>query len=320
MAWLVASLIINNGYKGIAKSNYMLQTKYTTNWTNLLQLSEFKLYFAHGEGALVNCSGIQTWLQGDVKVKFKGSGLKHDWLTHIRSSFYALLGVDVETRATFALVNELENLEKASGTEFQYQIEYTKWLTERTDKLKQMRKNADVICVSSLEDAMGDRLAKPRSAFVTPAEYQSGDWLRFLNVMRLSKRKKRVKFATNFAVEDTTLRAYQGYYVTGRLSMQHREVVLKRIRMVMGSGIHSLWKRWDRMRQLFHLPKVNGHTVVALSFDNSDIHLLFTVFGVFLSSALTALLCELALCRLSSRFVNHNWSLCLYSVVNKRPV
>lgn len=43
---IMALLIITNGYEGIMKSNYMVNTEHKTKWTVLKDLQNFTLYIS----------------------------------------------------------------------------------------------------------------------------------------------------------------------------------------------------------------------------------------------------------------------------------
>ena len=44
--WSLVALICSNGYKSIFKSNYVFEPNYTRNWTTLLDMNNFTVYFA----------------------------------------------------------------------------------------------------------------------------------------------------------------------------------------------------------------------------------------------------------------------------------
>ena len=48
--WLLVTLLVTNAYKGVFKSNYILEPKYNRNWTALLDMVDFTLYFGCSSG------------------------------------------------------------------------------------------------------------------------------------------------------------------------------------------------------------------------------------------------------------------------------
>ena len=132
-----------------------------------------------------------------------------------------------------------------------------------------------MFCEDSLGERIKTELSKPRTAFIPAAkELFLKDWSIFQTLMAESNQE--VRFAHNCAVEDGTLRTFQGFYLTGRLAGFNRELVLKRMRQLLSSGIHSQWKKWDSYRLAFNLSKpTTQQNAVPVSLTGSDVRMWF---------------------------------------------
>ena len=280
--WMISGLIINNSFKGQVQSNSIVEKEYGTKWTNLLQLTDFKLIFAYSpahSSLLKNCSEIEDFLgirlhdtiNADGGIGFHTSGF---W-TSPESV------IDSKTRSTFALYHEKSVLENACiGANRACDAKYHSWVTERIESLELLLKRAYAICDDRLEAFMRDDLTKSGTAFFTTKALFPIDWQRFQNFMAEST--QHVRFAHNYAVEDTSFRTFKGYHITGRLLGPHKERVLKRMRGLMSSGISCLWKQWDQHRKIFNLPKTfQSNDPVPLAMSDANIQLTFALLFTF---------------------------------------
>ena len=79
-----------------------------------------------------------------------------------------------------------------------------------------------------------------------------------------------------------------GYQFSSGFNEHVGSMVHRRGEVLMESGIFWMWKKWENLRWDFNNRKVPGEKAfVELSFDNSDVHL---VFGVYFSGVLVAVL------------------------------
>ena len=290
LTWMIGSIVLSNCFRGKAKSSAILQKKYGTNWTNLLQLSDFGLTFGYDPQPGRKCSLTDKWLN-DYKTLNKARNLTVSF-PRLRSLLKYTGDLDLERRATFALVDELINLEAAIDSTTTNKTRT--WLQERATKLRPLVQRADLICGTSIDTVIGKDLTKPRTAFVTTKESFEKDWSAFQSFM--AKPKNKYKFVHSCAAEDATLRAFQGYYITGRLTGVNGDLVLKRMRGLMSSGIYGLWKKWDKLRLMFKASSISTkQNAVPLSLADSDIQQMLDLllFGVFI--ALIVFLIEIPL-------------------------
>ena len=273
LTWTIASIVLNSSFKGCVKSNSIVPNRYGTNWTNLLQLQGFKLIFGYNLIGGANCTSMDDWLR-TVKT-LRGRDLS---FSELLQAFRvgALIVSNFERRATFSLLDELGNLETSLHSGIRYEAGYEKWLHERAKILRILTERADVVCETSLERRIKSDLWQPRTAFITTKELFLMDWQKFEDFTARSKLG--VKFAHSCAVEDGSLRAFQGFYITGRLTGSEGELVLKRMRGLVSSGIYSEWKKWDTYRLALNQAKpVTQKNAVPLSLTGSDVHIWFVV-------------------------------------------
>ena len=67
-------------------------------------------------------------------------------------------------------------------------------------------------------------------------------------------------------------------------------------------GIHGIWKKWENMRRVFNVTHRAEQYFVALSFDNSDIHLQFCLYGVCALLSMLAAVAEIIHYRVKRTF------------------
>ena len=268
--WMIASIVLNNSFKGKVKSNSIIPISYETNWTNLLQLQGFRLFFGYDPVGKVNCTHMDEWLSRRKSHRPHMTFL--ELARTVKIGFWSL--TDFERRATFFLLDALYSLETALNSGTNLDAVYRKWLQHRVKAVRILTEQTDVVCADSLDIVIKTELSKPRTAFVTTKELFAIDWPKFQNFM--TEFKEHVKFAHSCDLEDRSLRTFQGFYITGRLAGSKPELILKRIRGLMSSGIHSLWEKWDKYRLAFNLPKATTQNVgVPLSLTDSDVRIWF---------------------------------------------
>ena len=106
-------------------------------------------------------------------------------------------------------------------------------------------------------------------------------------------RSKNLKFVYSKELED--FRIKMGFHITPGLNEIVGRPVKLRLEMLMESGIYSMWKRWEELRRVFHAPHDQEEEFVELSFDNSDVNLIFILYGICISTSLAMFLLELVL-------------------------
>ena len=124
-----------------------------------------------------------------------------------------------------------------------------------------------------MEQVIREELVKPRTAFILPKPQFEADWDLFRNVMK----KSRLRFAHNAHSQDSTLKVAQGYGLNSGLNEYHQHVP-KRLKGLMSSGIYHAWKKWEAYRRDFHRMRTEDTDFMPLSFERSDIAVVFYLF------------------------------------------
>ena len=104
-------------------------------------------------------------------------------------------------------------------------------------------------------------------------------------------RSKNLKFVYSKELED--FRIKMGFHITPGLNEIVGRPVKLRLEMLMESGIYSMWKRWEELRRVFHATNDEEREFLELSFDYSDVHLIFILYGLCISISSAMFLFEL---------------------------
>lgn len=90
----------------------------------------------------------------------------------------------------------------------------------------------------------------------------------------------------------TTLKSYKMIGFTRGLHSMHAENVPRRLKAVFfSSGIRGLWRKWKNLRQTIqesrHSRAVEAESsYLPLSSNGSDVHVLFELFGLFVTASM----------------------------------
>jgi hypothetical protein len=113
-----------------------------------------------------------------------------------------------------------------------------------------------------------------------------------------------IEFFHNRKIRDDSLMMWSGYDIKTGMDGHRPELMMERMRVLLSSGIYWLWEKWDRIRFPVKLGDfvINPKTFIdesevefkVLSFSDSDIHLVFYLWGVGCGLACIAWTCELA--------------------------
>lgn len=66
-----------------------------------------------------------------------------------------------------------------------------------------------------------------------------------------------------------------------------------RLEMLTESGIYGMWKGWEELRRVYHAPHTEEQEFVELSFDTSDVNLIFLLYGLCISISSAVFLLQL---------------------------
>ena len=71
-----------------------------------------------------------------------------------------------------------------------------------------------------------------------------------------------------------------GYILSGGFNSHVGNHLRRRVRGVIEGGLVELWTKWERLREIFHSPKVNTVCFMPLSLEKSDVIRIFALYGI----------------------------------------
>ena len=140
--------------------------------------------------------------------------------------------------------------------------------------------------VKDLEEVIRTELMEPNTAFLSPESHFESDWKTFKKMMRLTGQK----FAHTKQTEVSN--GTYGFHMTGGPN-RYVDIIKLRTEMLMESGIYGVWKKWENLRRDIQSTQVYETAFVELSFDNSDVHLVFYLWATCVGTALMIFIAEL---------------------------
>ena len=329
--WIITALVLSTYYKSIMKSNYVFEPKYSTNWSRLAEMTNFTFYFAYGDlGLTCTCREGEylTWnrrTKGGWKKfwektcekisKYHTPDSNFDDQCALFFEIEQLADTSVESKSkketdcqerfkknsfwSWSSHYEERNIEcdvfyGSSDFEAVPQVGldgYPKWIEKRKEILQNMKQGLRIICHDSLETAVISDLTQPRTVFVSPEKMFGND----MKVFKKAGKQVGVTFATNNAeAPETLFHRLDGYRFPGGLNKVHNKLAPSRMKALVHSGIYGLWEKWDSIRDEFI--RSQNMTVekdfVELSLYNSDIYVVFTLYGICIGVALFTFLLE----------------------------
>ena len=141
--------------------------------------------------------------------------------------------------------------------------------------LSNMVRDFQLFQLEQIEQVIYDELVKPGTAFVLPKTHFQADW----DLFRIVMRNSRLQFAHNFRSQDWTLRVIKGYGLSSGLNEYH-QLVPRRLKELMSSGLHQEWKKWELYRRDFHTFRSEDMDFMPLSFESSDVDVVFYLFWI----------------------------------------
>ena len=268
--WLISVLIYTNGYKGIFKSSYVFEPTYGRNWSKLLDMEDFTIYFTSGQwwGIADNYPVVQAVKPCIHPEAFLGDG-RHPCASVNR--FLELLAAPI--------------------------FEKTEELAVEFAKRNRLLENSRLVNMWSLPSFVALNLTMPRTAFATPAYALDSDWKTyFLPAVR----QKGCKFARHLSRDDTTLQSTFWHGYTKALHSWQQKIVPRAFKTIVSSGRLVLWRKWEALRRERNYTlaeRQDGSSsdeyYMPLSFNKSDVQIQFTILCVLLASATLAFMLEI---------------------------
>ncbi|CAG7717439.1 unnamed protein product [Allacma fusca] len=263
-AWLLMLVILVNGYKGALKSDFSLEFPFETEWRSVSDLKNFTLYMPIGE-CVENSSALQEPLEYNSYLWFKHCNDQNDipddckFIQNLRVA-YAIM-IHSHRRS----INEL-NLSEQDIYDFK-------------NKTRE-------ICHQEIGPLMQRMMNGTKKAFIIVDDQL--DYIWGLIQSEIAKRGIDLKLGHNKHVEENFLRNLEGWTITAGLNHYHQGIP-RSLKVLMTSGIHWLWKRWDThwfskysrpYRGDNENPKSNYK---ALSLNHSGIQILLRIFFIGMS-------------------------------------
>ena len=297
--WLFAVLVLSNCYKGVMKSNYVFQPTYSTVWKSIRDMQNFSFIFAF-ELPEVNGAEEASYLKSisrDACEKFETHGKPFRLAECLEMSksaaltelcFYGMAEFDVHLRFACAFFYNFMAISEAdSGPEGQ---NYAKWLQKYRHTLGNVVARGRIIEAKKLEKVIRTELTKPRTAFVTFSEHVEADWVVFEKVMEDSP----VRFVLS---QEESWNFNVGFAFSSGFNHNIGNWLWQKVSRVMEAGFYNLWIHWERARSLHTARKANKRerpkAVMKLSFTDSDVHLIFMLYGLCIAAAVVVLSIEL---------------------------
>ena len=269
--WLILAMVISVSCSCMYTINYTFEPQYQTKWTELIEISNFTLYF-----------GVQ--LEKNSRRRCKNV------------YFRACDGQELVTNAGFfdrgacALVHLVlvyVHRGNGGGTET-----YRRWWRKYQEAFWRLVDNTRIACVDDIKRVIAEELIRPSTAFVSPTSHFATDWQHF---KAYNRRNMNAKFASSGNVNELLLKVDTAFGSPLGLNGIHLAHVPARVKSLMTSGIYDLWKKWERMRSIFHMERRVKHEhvhFIPLSLQSSDVYLLFYVVLAGLAVAQSRFICE----------------------------
>ncbi|CAG7733561.1 unnamed protein product [Allacma fusca] len=262
-AWLLMIVILVNGYKGALKSDFSLDFPFETEWKSLYDLKNFTLYMPIGD-----CEKNSTALGNLVH----GSSA---WWEHCHEQN----DIPADCKFIEQLNTGYPSMMKSHGRS----INVLDWFLSQTyDFEKSIRQ----ICHEEIGPLMQRMENGTKIAFVIVDDELDYTW--GLIQSEISKRRIDLKLGHNKLVEENYLRNLEGWTITEGLNQYHQRVP-RSLKVLMTSGIHWLWKRWDTYWFSKYSRPYRGdnenpkNNYKALSLNHSGIQILLRIFFIGMS-------------------------------------
>ena len=256
-------------------SNYILEPRYTRNWTTLLDMDNFTIF------------------AGFVKRR-RGSQARRAIRPHLTQINY-LNGFGCEQLFIRSwLANDPR--QPCYFTSNYMRSAYSP--TESSDGREAIANRVRIVHMDHIKRLIRTNLTTPKTVFVSLLSYFDSDWQYFREAMRADKT---TRFARNYNKEDTTSLSFVAKYgFTAGLHPWLKDNVPRRLKTPVSSGMLGLWRKWKAMRIEFHegrrMSRLNlDHSHYApLSLNGSDVYLVFALFLLCVTVSSVAFASEVA--------------------------
>ncbi|CAG7730488.1 unnamed protein product [Allacma fusca] len=251
--YILMMLIITMQYKAFLKSDVTVTTPYETKWEYIEQLNEFSLYLLLSDK---DCPSTELLTIEP----------NHDLCRKLRT----------RNSDPCYFYSELLVQHSILGMSMYHHQGYSEYEIKKLTLLRKLEANTFLLCLNQVQNILKGRSTK--IAFIIP-EKSFEFYRQILQEKAEGIQGHNLNLGHNQKVQDRFLVLPHHYSMTGGLH-ELNQVVPKRMRSLLTSGIYDLWARWDAIR--FSKNQLQGKidtliTFVPLGLFTSNIHLIFYV-------------------------------------------
>ncbi|CAG7816016.1 unnamed protein product [Allacma fusca] len=238
--WLITSIILSNGYKGVVKSDFSVRFPYLTSWEKIEDMNDFKVF---------NFVSKRKWMElgntSQIVFKLNQSEEEFIWVHHLckRESIHETNVID-KSECEFYLFLQLVVQDNRIVIE------------ERIGKIKDVRKYEristfvldllDRITYTSeleLNNLLDKQINSDKLIFIVPKSKLELYWNLFKKIMQTSSWK--------FAYKKLSGPLFSGhakglYFIGGMHPRQQKVVDL--MKTLMSSGLYWFWNKWNLLQ------------------------------------------------------------------------
>lgn len=272
VAWFVTSTFLVNVYSAIFCSDATRTFRYKTNYSRFLDLPIMKIY------ALADQQLVEQFLDlyPDESCILNTHRIEKFCVLNTMSLAQCSL-MDGISYLQSNLFESYFQLESARTDDVEGLNDYRRY-SQIDDKLKHVRDNLTFVCDSAeIVSQMLEEQTEPVVFLIHDHDFQKY-WDLFQKIMELNPK---IKVASNFEDQESFLVHPIAYSFTSGLDPAYQGSVLRKMKMLMSSGVYGLWEKWHRIKftagGLRHdqIELRSSDNVQPLSFDNSGTSLLF---------------------------------------------
>ncbi|CAG7831058.1 unnamed protein product [Allacma fusca] len=249
--YILLAVFITTFYKAFLQSDVILETPYRTEWKYLQDMENFSLYFL-----LPNLNKCPT--------------------------------KDLPSRPNLTFCHMLEQDQRENPCQFFFEL-YTEHIILLTklqeystsayenktiELFESLEANMFLVCLNEVQKILKEKSTK--IAFVATESSFEFHW-HILQRELEEISDPSINLGHNREAKDNFLVFPLSYFMTGGLN-EYVQVVPKKMRSLLYSGIYELWTRWDAIRTLsYHQRKIIDYTrtIRPLGLYTSNLHLIF---------------------------------------------
>lgn len=289
LPWIFAALVITNTYKGVMKSNYMLETAYSMPWKNLSQMKGFAFIFAHDVDMEYLSAGYK-WILEDCQrsspnIPTTSSADIEECIDKKEPEYWAN---ECHLRQSTLERNPCDFFDEVYKLLDSISKPPTGWLRRRIQFYEDVTRRARIRQAGKLEELIRTELTESQTAFLSPSSHFESDWKLFQNAMESSPGGNKFVSSEN----EESCGVVRAFFVSSGFDDDIAGLIQFRAAALVESGIYGLWKYWEGLQRIFNGPRLRERYFVELSFSNSDIHMPFVALLVFLLASFVCFVAE----------------------------